>query len=285
MAMISLTHSTVQRYPAPARRSRNEVRLQPRDGDGYRLVEFDLEVSPSAEIDSERDYFDNTVWLVSVEAEHRELAITARSVIEWEGDHPDELSTPVAWDAAELSCHPALEFALPSPGVPRLGETRALIRELDLPAHPAAAVVEANHRLREVFTYQAGTTSVATSLQEVLSLRKGVCQDFAHVLLAIARELGWPARYVSGYLVPEVGAEPGESHAWVEICAGNGRWFGYDPTHGCAAGPGHIAVAVGRDYGDAAPVRGTFMSSAPGLAPEVSVITRRDARGGPEMDQ
>jgi transglutaminase-like putative cysteine protease len=285
MAVISLTHSTVQRYPSSARRSRNEVRLQPRDGGGHRLVEFNLEVSPTAEIDTERDYFDNTVWLVSVEAEHRELTITARSVVEWADDAPEEVSIPVAWDAEELAGHPALEFALPSPRVPRLSEVGALIQELDLPPHPPAALVGANQRLREIFTYQAGTTSVATSLQEVLSLRVGVCQDFAHALLAIARELGWPARYVSGYLVPEVGAEPGDSHAWVEICAGDGRWLGYDPTHGCAAGAGHIAVAVGRDYGDAAPVRGTFMSSAPGLAPEVSVITRRDVPGGPEMDQ
>ncbi|MGO8687104.1 MAG: transglutaminase family protein [Candidatus Dormibacteria bacterium] len=279
MAVISLTHSTVQRYPVPARRSRNEVRLQPRDGAGHRLVAFRLEVSPDAEIDSERDYFDNTVWLVSVEAEHLELAITAHSLVEAEEDGHGEGEAPAAWDPTALTCDPALEFALPSPRVPRLGATAALIRELDLPAHPAAALIEANQRLREVLTYRAGTTSVATPLEDVLSLRAGVCQDFAHVMLAIARELGWPARYVSGYLVPEVEGGAGESHAWVEVCGGDGAWTGYDPTAGSAAGPQHIAVAVGRDYGDAAPVRGTFLSTAPGLPPEVRVTT---ARGGQE---
>lgn len=277
MTVIVLTHSTVHRYPAPATRSRNEVRLQPRDGGGQRLVEFDLEVTPTAEIEPERDYFGNAVWLVCVEAEHRELAITARSVVDAAGHPGSGREAPLAWDAAELACHPALEFALPSPRVPRLAETRALIRELRLPGHPAAALMAANHRLREVLAYHPGATSVATSLTEVLALRSGVCQDFAHVLLAIARELGWPARYVSGYLVPEGGAAPGESHAWVEVCGGDGEWTGYDPTHGCLAGPAHITVAVGRDYGDAAPVRGTFMSAAPGLAPEVSVLSRRQA--------
>jgi transglutaminase-like putative cysteine protease len=279
MTVISLTHTTLQRYSAPARRSRNEVRLQPRDGGGQRLVAFNLQVDPDAEIDSERDYFDNTVWLVSVEADHLELAITAHSVVESAGEVQGENLAPVAWDPAALACDPALEFALPSPRVPKLGEVGALIRELDLPAHPAAAVVEANHRLREVFTYQAGTTSVATPLHEVLALHTGVCQDFAHVMLAIARELGWPARYVSGYLIPQLSGAPGESHAWVEVCGGDGTWTGYDPTSGSVAGPEHIAVAVGRDYGDAAPVRGTFLSSAPGLPPEVSVTTARGGQG------
>jgi transglutaminase-like putative cysteine protease len=275
MSVISLTHSTVHRYPAPASRSRNEVRLQPREGESQRLVAFNLEVSPTAEIGIERDYFDNAVWLVSVEAEHRELVITARSVVEAMSRGTDEQRGLTAWDPVELACHPALEFALASPRVPRLEQVRALIRELDLPPHPGAAVIEANHRLRELFTYQPGTTEVATPLAEVIRLRAGVCQDFAHVLLAIARELGWPARYVSGYLVPDNGANPGESHAWVEVCGGDGEWVGYDPTHACAAGPEHIGVAIGRDYGDAAPVRGTFISAAPGLAPEVTVVTER----------
>ena len=284
MAVITVTHTTVQRYPAPACRSRNEVRLQPRDGGGQRLVEFSLEVSPAAEIDAEHDYFDNTVWLVSVEADHLELSITARSVVETGGLVPEAISQP-AWEASELTCHPALEFTLPSPRVPRLGEIAALIRELDLPAHPGAALVEANHRLRQVFTYRSGTTSVATPLREVLAQRSGVCQDFAHVMLAIARELGWPARYVSGYLVAAAGAAVGESHAWVEVCGADGTWTGYDPTHGCPAGPEHIAVAVGRDYGDAAPLRGTFMSAAPGLPPEVTVIAETGAGHREGMDQ
>jgi len=285
MAVIALTHSTVHRYPSPARRSRNEVRLQPRDGGGQRLVSFELEVSPDAEIETERDYFDNTVWLVSVEAEHTQLVITARSLVEspesgWPGQ-----AAPVAWDPVELACHPALEFALPSPRVPRLETTRRLIRELDLPAHPAAAVIEANHRLASVFRYRPGATSVATPLADVLRLRSGVCQDFAHVLLAIARELGWPARYVSGYLVPGGSSEPGESHAWVEVCGGDGEWVGYDPTHARVAGPEHIAVAVGRDYGDAAPIRGTFVSASPGLQPEVTVVTRQMAQAQEQESQ
>lgn len=97
------------------------------------------------------------------------------------------------------------------------------------------------------------------------------------MLLAIARELGWPARYVSGYLVPEAGAAEGESHAWVEICSAGGDWLGYDPTHGGPAGPELVAVAVSRDYSDAAPVRGSFVSAAPGLAPEVIVLAERQS--------
>src|ERR1700687_3073653 len=128
----------------------------------------------------------------------------------------------------------------------------------------------ANRDLRLRFEYLPGSTVVSSTLQEILERRVGVCQDFAPVLIALARHLGWPARYVSGYVVPEAESE-GNSHAWVEIGSADGGWLGLDPTHMRETGDWHVAVAVVRDYSDVSPLRGVFVSASPGAPPEVSV--------------
>ena len=124
-----------------------------------------------------------------------------------------------------------------------------------------------NRSMRERFSYVPGATTVGTGLPEVLERRVGVCQDFAHVMLALARRAGWPARYVSGYLVPGGSEEVAESHAWVEVATPDGRWIGLDPTHGIVVRDGNIRVAVGRDYDDVAPVRGSSPASSPASRP------------------
>src|SRR5260370_3623870 len=120
------------------------------------------------------------------------------------------------------------------------------------------------------FEVVGGSAVGCRTLQEILEGRVGVCQDFAHVLIALARHLGWPARYVSGYLVPEAESE-GYSHAWVEIGSSDGSWLGLDPTHKVETTEWHVAIAVGRDYSDVSPRRGAVLSEGPGAPPEGSV--------------
>jgi transglutaminase-like putative cysteine protease len=273
VARYSIVHTTRQRYRETVHRSRNEVRLQPIDSASQRVRSMEVEVTPTAEVASSLDYYSNSVWMIAVESPHQELVVEARSEVDV---HPP-LFEPVVdypWDPDTLSSHPAVEFTAPSPRVPRLRAIETLQEELGIRAHDPDSLMNANHGLRRHFAYVAGATSVGTRLPEVLERRVGVCQDFAHVFLALARQAGWPARYVSGYLVPDNSEARGESHAWVEVGTPEGRWVGLDPTHGLAVGAGHVRVAIGRDYDDVAPVRGTFAGQLPGEPPEVTVVIR-----------
>ena len=271
-----IVHHNIHHYESAAARSRNEVRLQPLPRKGIELESFRLEVTPAAEMDAQVDHFGNPTWLVSVEAPHEEFRVTARSQV---SILPRDVSPTAAipWDAGELMRMPAVEFQLPSPRVPELTAITTLAAEMRLVANDWESLLRANHDLRLDFNYSPGSTEVSSTLEEILERRVGVCQDFAHVLIGLARHLGWPARYVSGYVVPEAESE-GNSHAWVEIGSADGSWLGLDPTHRSETGDWHVAVAVGRDYSDVSPLRGVFMSASPGSPPEVSVrITALDA--------
>jgi transglutaminase-like putative cysteine protease len=273
VARYEVSHRTLQRYREHVHRSRNEVRLKPIDSATQRALGSQIAVDPDAEIADSLDYYNNAVWMVAVETPHRELIIEVTSEVEvlpplFEPrlDHP--------WDFDAMAFNPAAEYIASSPRVPRLRGLDSLLEELSVRAGDAASLMAANETLRDHFAYVPGATTVGTRLPEVLERRVGVCQDFAHVMLAVARQSGWPARYVSGYVVPRASETIGESHAWIEVGTPDGRWIGLDPTHGVAVRDGHIRVAVGRDYDDVAPVRGTFAGQLPGEPPEVSVVIR-----------
>jgi transglutaminase-like putative cysteine protease len=289
LSRYAVAHSSRHRYPAVAQRSRNEVRLQPRKTPAQSLEHFYLEVSPDAELSSSVDYFGNDVWLVSVEAPHRELVITAHSEVMVISAPEVRLDRP--WDRSVLARSPALEFALPSPRVPRLKTIAELARTLEVEAGDGAALYKAMRRLPEHLAYLRGATSVMTGIAEVIERRVGVCQDFAHVMLGLCRYLGWPARYVSGYWVPAEDLGSLESHAWVEVATPQGEWVGLDPTYATVVQDHHVSAAVGRDYDEAAPLHGVFVAAEPGETPEVEVVIRRigaptlpsPARGGGEI--
>jgi transglutaminase-like putative cysteine protease len=200
----------------------------------------------------------------------------------------------------------AAEFALPSPYVPRLPALRELGAGLFTPGRPVAeAVLALMHRLHAEFSYESRSTEVDTPLQQVLLQRRGVCQDFAHLLAGVLRAWGLPARYVSGYLLTHApaAAGPGEahagtamlgadaSHAWVQVwCPGtpgvpagpggaDDAWLDLDPTNDCVPGSGHVRVAVGRDFGDVTPLRGVIRGGGHHTL-AVGVTTRRLDRFG-----
>ena len=220
--------------------------------------------------------------MVAVEAPHRELVLEFRSE-EAVRRPPYEPELQHPWDDDLVAFHPAAEFLVPSPRVPRLQAVDVLIDELGLRTRDPVTVMSANRELREHFRYVSGATTVGTRLAEVLERRVGVCQDFAHVFLALARQAGWPSRYVSGYLLPTGPEAVGESHAWVEVATPDGRWIGLDPTHGVAVTDGHVKVAEGRDYGDIPPLRGTFAGQLRGEPPEVTVTIKELPGQGDEL--
>jgi transglutaminase-like putative cysteine protease len=262
----SVTHATRFQYTAPVRESVVEVRLAARNDAGQHLQRFDLRTSPAAAIFTYVDSFGNLVHHFDVVAPHRELVAESQMRVRTAPPRalPEALDRS-AWDGLDrLRGEGRLwDFLEPSPRVPLSPAVEAfaagcgLRRDSD-PLTCIRRIVSAVHR---GLAYVPESTTVDTPVDTVLETRRGVCQDFSHVALAIARGYGIPCRYVSGYLAPSnqhQAAQSLTSHAWIEAWLPGLEWTALDPTHDVYAADHHIAVAVGRDYGDAAPTRGVF---------------------------
>jgi transglutaminase-like putative cysteine protease len=268
MMRFEIEHTTRFAYSAPITETMMELRLMPLDGRGQRLLEFALVVSPRVKLTTYRDGYGNLVHYFNLLRAHNKLRITSRSLVEMDGGAgpaEDEL----VWDF--------LRFRAPVTDEPGVNALAARHAPSDL-----ASAKEVDRALENLtvaisrdFTYDPAVTNVYTEVAEVLELRAGVCQDFAHLFIAAARAMGVPARYVSGYIhVPgEGGVMEGASHAWAEAWVPGAGWVGFDATHPVRAGENHVRVAVGRDYRDAAPTRGVYVGQATGTM-LVNVRTR-----------
>jgi transglutaminase-like putative cysteine protease len=266
-------HLTTFRYSSPARASYNEVRQIPLTTARQTTLEARVQTSPIASQYSYWDYWGTQVVAFNVDGPHDELTVHGLSLVETQppADPPD-----ATWDDVAGVADRHAEFLSPSrythPGFELTGMAEAL--RAATPLQTVEAVVGWVHDSLE---YVRGVTDVHTSATEAFAAGSGVCQDFAHLALAVLRAGGIPSRYVSGYLHPDpeasVGGEAvGESHAWVEAWAGD--WWGLDPTNGVEIGRRHVVVARGRDYADVAPVRGIYA----GNAEHRSSVTVRIAR-------
>lgn len=273
MPRYAITHLTRYEHTAPATTAWQAVHLQPRDEPAQTCTRFELEVTPRpGDWAARQDAFGNTRHLFTVRAAHQRLAIVSRSVVERTapGVPPDDLSPDVATARrlARASIAHGEGYALghflpPSPLVPWLPEARALAADAD--SMPIIAWLrQTGAAFARDFTFDAGATDVSTPLRDVLRHRRGVCQDFAHLLISCLRQHGIPTAYVSGYLLTQ--PPPGQprllgadaSHAWVSAFVPGTGWVDYDPTNQCFVGDEHIVVARGRDYADVCPVKGVF---------------------------
>jgi len=242
---LKIRHETLYRYDEPVSYSIQALKLTPRTDAGQRVLAWRIH-APGNRIE-QVDPYGNTTHLVTVESPHREMRIVVEGVADISVD-----STGGNDDRSELS---PLAYLAPTmltrsdPAIRRLAERC-------FGHHPASAET-LSHLMTEVCSavrYQPGTTAVYHSAAEAIDFGEGVCQDQAHVFIAACRSAGIPARYVSGYFYP--GDEgPIASHAWVDVWVGS-SWHSLDVTHAIAAGERHCRLAVGRDYLDAAPVRG-----------------------------
>ena len=260
------THTTRYAYQAPVSQCQSEVRLTPRALPWQTLVESRIQTSPEpVSIERHKDYFGNEVTSFTIVERHDRFTTVASSLVDvTERTTPPVTDTP--WDAVrdELAAHErpelleAFEFTLTSPYVftdPQLGDyarsSFAAGRGI------AEATRELTHRIHKDFRYEPKATRIDTPVLEAFAARRGVCQDFSHVMIGALRSLGLAARYVSGYLrsgAKYLGAEA--SHAWVSVFVPGSGWFDFDPTNDVRPGTGHITLAWGRDYGDVAPVKG-----------------------------
>jgi len=274
--LVAVEHVTRYHYRAPVLRSYNEARMTPATTSTQRPLTAAFETSPMARHVTYRDYFGTIVHAFEVDDPHDELVVSATSVT---ANAPSSAAAPrPSW--AELTA-PAVqeelwEYLGPTPTVPDDEELRAAARAAVGRADPADAVEALLRCCRDRLRYEAGATQVSTSAPDAWRARQGVCQDFAHVTLALLRACRIPARYVSGYLLSgdtSIGRSAvGESHAWIEAYLGT--WCPYDPTAGLPVGPGHIAVGFGRDYHDVPPLKGVYQGGAL-AAMEVTVTVQR----------
>ncbi len=266
---LHVFHRTHHAYASPVHDSSNEARLQPAATELQSPLSFRLTVTPLPRLSQYVDFYGNSVHVIDVTAPHRALTVEAESVVVT-GELPplaDEAApAPLVALAGCANLPECYDLLRPSTYVEIGPEATSLARELAAGRTDTWQVVRAVLRhIHAEFTYLPKVTHVHTPMREALRLRRGVCQDFAHVMIGLCRSLGIPARYVSGYLYNGPldllkGAQA--SHAWVEVYLPGVGWRGLDPTNGQQTGARHVRVASGRDYADVSPLRGTYRGTA-----------------------
>jgi transglutaminase-like putative cysteine protease len=291
--LLEIRHVTQYHYAEPVRESVMELWMQPAKS-GQRLVSFELDLDPAAQVFSYVDAFGNAVHHFDVPQPHDRLNIIARAAVETMAQPalPEALDTG-EWDRLRSDfvrgeCFDFLTphgFAIPTDALKAFVADRGLevLRHRD----PLTAVRLLNAAIYEAFDYQAGVTNADSPIDMALAAGRGVCQDFAHIMIAICRSWGLPARYVSGYLFTDREAgdrsDPDATHAWIEVFLPSLRWTGFDPTNNVMTGERHIAVSVGRDYADVPPSRGVYKGESESqLAVGVQVRKARAAMTEPE---
>lgn len=263
MKRLRIEHQTGFAYPGDVVASYNEARMLPGSTDSQFVLSSSLDIEPSTSVNQYVDYFGTRVAAFDVLSPHSALTITARSLVEVRPrpiEHAD-----ITWEALQAEASRSITTVeqltqtrrtLPHPEVAELA--RSIAAQHDRPGPAAHAIAEA---VGDAIDYMQGVTGVHSTAVDAWEARKGVCQDIAHITLGALREVGIPARYVSGYLHPKPSAEvgeavTGESHAWVEWFAGD--WQGFDPTNNIEIGDRHVLVGRGRDYNDVPPLRGVY---------------------------
>ena len=268
---LSVSHRTHYAYAATASQSYNQICLLPRDTESQKCLQVGIEVLPEPKrIDRRLDQYGNKVASFNLNAEHRECNILVTSLIETPEQQleiPDSKPADLNREAlAQLRHKDALmasDCLLASPSLPLDLSVSPIVQEIPIGSMP---VLEYASLLTEhifaTFKYESGFSSLVTSLTEIIKARKGVCQDFAHLAIAVLRSQGVPARYVSGYLetLPPPGKQKLQgsdaSHAWFSVYESGSGWFDFDPTNNKRPDSQYVTTAWGRDYADVVPIKG-----------------------------
>ncbi|MEP5569454.1 MAG: transglutaminase family protein [Halioglobus sp.] len=290
-------HSTRYEYAARVTSCYNLANVVPRDTRRQRCIDSRVTVSPQpAAMRSRTDYFGNQSYHFEIQKPHKELVITADSVIQISDQHYD-LNLDFGISYGEALRHiqknssqqvlEAREYLLDSPMVEVNDELLNYAKPSFVPDRSLkSCVTELTSRIFKDFTYDPDFTTIATPLSEVLEHKRGVCQDFAHLQVGCLRAVGIPAMYVSGYI--ETLPAPGEkklvgadaTHAWVAYFCPEEGWVEFDPTNDTAAQSQHIVTAFGRDYFDVTPIKGVIFGGGEGPLLSVSVdVSRIEEKG------
>lgn len=273
----NITHETEYNYSLPVTISQHLIHLEPRISARQNWLNHIVEITPQPAYKTTRtDIYGNKVMAFSIEDEHKIFKVTARGTVDVKPNIMPE--TSVAWENVRMRlCSPetsedieASMFLYTSPLVLFDGAIRRYAYTSFTPERPIIeAVLDLNHRIFTDFQYAPGSTKIGTLPAEILRDRKGVCQDFAHFMIACLRSIGLSCGYISGYLhTRKKGAQPkligaDATHAWICVCVPEAGFLEFDPTNDCVAGEEHIIVGRGRDFGDVSPLKGVITGGGP----------------------
>ena len=299
-----IVHKTEYFYGVTVSQCHNLAHLRPRNLPAQQCLGHRLQVDPlPMDFAEHEDFFGNHVSYFSIQQPHQSLTVTATSEVHLDpGNGQLALDKDIPWDVVRTrladphtdSARENLQFVIDSP----LAMAAPSLADYAAPSFPPGrplleAVRELMQRIHHEFTYDPAFSTVSTPLAEVLSSRRGVCQDFSHLAIACLRSHGLAARYVSGYLetLPPPGQAkmPGadESHAWFAVYLPDVGWHDFDPTNNRVPLDQHVTTAWGRDYADVTPLKGVIFGGDPGHRPQVSVDMERlpepDAPAGKVM--
>ena len=285
---FEVSHRTTYSYDRPVAQSYHLMHLQPRALAHQQVIHHSLLIDPAPVRSATfADSFGNAAVVLRIEDAHSEFVVHARSTVETEAPPAPDLAGSPAWEGvAELGrvgreMDPVVQqFLCRSRHVPTSPAIIGLARQSFTKGRPVlAGAMDLTERIFREFKFDPAATDVSTPVERVLTLRRGVCQDFAHLAIAALRSIGLPARYVSGYLLTR--PPPGQvklagadaSHAWLSVWAPAAGWVDLDPTNGIIPSGEHIPIAYGRDYDDIAPISGVLLGGgAQTMAVAVDVV-------------
>jgi transglutaminase-like putative cysteine protease len=286
----SVRHITNFQYAPAVRESVMEVRMQPRTDFRQRCLSFSLSIEPRANMMTYRDFYGNAVHNFDIPERHQSIEVMAQAIVDVLPTRVPDLPDVEDWDELDrrVAQTDYWEMMVPSHFATPTVLLEKLAEELDLRrrGNPLDLLRELNSRLYEKFDYAPNTTEVDSPIDDALQSRRGVCQDFAHIMITLVRQLKIPCRYVSGYLFHEdksMDRSPaGATHAWVEAYLGEAGWVGFDPTNNLEGCDRHVRVALGRDYADVPPTRGVYKGDAES---ELSVLVTVTPVDAPEPEE
>jgi len=286
MTTYHIEHRTTYTYDSEVTGSYGLVHLRPRDLGWQTCVAHEISIEPEpADLFRHVDLYGNSNSYFHVVQPHTRLVVSSTSVVDVEVTELDPTALKVRWEQAlpasreaDPDAWEATDFTFPSPYVEVPETIRDYARQSFSAGRPIGeAAMELMHRIHTDFTYKSGSTTLTTKVSDLLEKRTGVCQDFAHFMVASLRSLGLAGRYVSGYLASRPApdkprqAQDAASHAWVGCWIPDAGWLYLDPTNDRLIDDAHTTVAWGRDYGDVPPVKGVIFTEAKKSTMDVSV--------------
>lgn len=266
MPVFKIQHVTKYEYDNQVRESVNEIRILPYHSPDQEVLQQNLNITMHPPVHTFTDYWGNAAGTFNLLQPHRELVIDNKLIVRT--TNPPQVNLNYDAGFAELKTDingflRMLELTKPD-AIEAQKKLKEIVRQLHKSKSIAAIAEEACRYIFENFQYIKGITNVETTVDEILEHRSGVCQDFAHVLLQLLRTMGIPCRYVSGYICPNKNGMRGEgaTHAWVEVWIPMQGWTGLDPTNNVWVSNTHVKLAVGRNFNDCTPIKGTFKGTA-----------------------